>query len=180
MQVDAAKKLIERRYAAVFGASASPDYPDFLTVTPAWDDSPSAVLGVRFASTGPLFLEAYLDEAIEQAVSRRLGHLVERERIVEIGGLASDRSRATIALWARTSRDLADRADIAVAVLTAPLRLMFARLGLEILELCDADPARLGGSAADWGRYYELSPKVCLGRIAPAHEKLAAFEGLCA
>ncbi|GLR46350.1 thermostable hemolysin [Sphingomonas astaxanthinifaciens] len=177
MQVAAAKQLIQRRFAAVHGASARPDYPDFLSVTPPSASAPAAVLGLRYAASGPLFLETYLDQPIEQAVSYRLERIVPREAIVEIGGLASEQKRATVTLWARTARDLAGEAEVAVAVLTAPLRLMFARLGLDILEIADADPARLGARAADWGRYYELAPKVCLGLIGPARARLAAYAG---
>jgi len=129
-------------------------------------------------------LEDYLDRPIEDLVSDLYGRAIARERIVEIGAHASEQSRATVALWARAARYLDGIADVAVAVLTAPLRGMFDRLGIEVVELCDADPARLPDAGVSWGQYYELRPKVCAGLIAPARPTLASFDdgvaGVCA
>ena len=46
-------------------------------------------VGLRSARRRPLFLERYLDEPIEQAVSQRHGRTVPREEIVEVGNLAA-------------------------------------------------------------------------------------------
>ena len=174
MQVAAARQLIERRYGAAHGAIPKTDYPHFCLIG-GGQRGPIAVLGFRLAAAEPLFLEAYLDEPVEQAVSRVLRMTVARDRIVEIGAHASERSRATLELWAETSRHLDGIADVAVAVLTEPLRVMFTRLGIAIHEICDADPARLPSCGAAWGRYYEQNPRVCAGLIAPALPKLAGF-----
>jgi len=176
------EQLIARRYASAHGAVPASDYPHFCMISTG--DLPSAVLGFRAASQGRLFLEDYLDRPIEDLVSDLYGRAIARERIVEIGAHASEQSRATVALWARAARYLDGIADVAVAVLTAPLRGMFDRLGIEVVELCDADPARLPDAGVSWGQYYELRPKVCAGLIAPARPKLASFDdgvaGVCA
>ena len=178
-----AKQLIERRYALAHGAVPATQYPHFCVVEDVGEQGPSAALGFRMAATDRLFLEDYLDEPIEEAVSGIFGIAVSRDRIVEIGAHASSRSRATVLLWARTARHLDGVADIAVAVLTAPLRTMFKRLGIAVHEICDADPARLSNGGAGWGRYYEQGPRVCAGLIGPAIPKLMPFEsskGHCA
>lgn len=184
MQAAAVRQLIERRYAIVHGAVPAAEYPHFCVVDPGGVAGPSAALGFRVASTDRLFLEDYLDDPIELVVSAEFGRVIDRGRIVEIGAHASDRSRATIALWARTARHLDGLADVAVAVLTAPLRSMFARLGISIHEICDADPRRLPDGGEGWGQYYDQSPRVCAGLIAPARPKLAGFDdglvGICA
>jgi hypothetical protein len=183
MHVAAARQLIERRYATVHGAVPETDYPHFCIVGDR-RTGPGAVLGFRLAAFERLFLETYLDDPIEHVVSQVLNMPVSRGRIVEIGSHASERSRATVALWAQTARHLDGLADVAVAVLTEPLRNMFARLGIGISEICDADPRRLPEGSADWGRYYEQKPRVCAGIIAPALPKLAGFDtsmsGVCA
>jgi hypothetical protein len=175
MKVAAARQLIERRYAHVHGASPEATYRHFCVIG-AGNDGPSAALGFRLAADEPLFLEMYLDEPIEGVVSRALNMPFRREQIVEIGAHASERSRATIALWAQTARHLAGFAEVAVAVLTEPLRNMFGRLEIPIHEICDAEPQRLDGAAADWGRYYEQKPRVCAGLIAVALPKLSGFQ----
>jgi len=184
MQAAAARQLIERRYAIVHNAIPAADYPHFCVVETAAHAGLEAALGFRIAANERLFLEAYLDDPVEVAVSRLYGRAISRDRIAEIGAHASDRSRATVALWARTARHLDEMADVAVAVLTAPLRSMLLRLGIEIQEIGDADPARLPQGGAGWGHYYEQNPRVCAGLIAPARPRLAGFDdglpGLCA
>ena len=184
MCVDAARNLIERRYASAHGAIPASDYPHFCVVDAGPVSGPSAALGFRLATDARLFLEDYLDLPIEAVVSHAFGIPIPRSWIVEIGAHASAQSRATVALWARTARHLDGIADVAVAVLTLPLRQMFARLGIAIHDLCDADSARLENASCDWGRYYDQLPRVCAGLIAPALPKLAAFDdgldGICA
>ena len=115
MNVEAARHLIERRYATVHGAVQAADYPHFCIVDSGPEMGPTAALGFRLAGEERLFLEDYLDDPIERAVSEKIGIRVNRDRIVEIGAHASAQSRATVALWARTARHLNGIADVAVA-----------------------------------------------------------------
>ena len=80
---------------------------------------------------------------------------------------------ARIDLWADTANDLGGSAEIAVAVLTAPLRSMFRRLGLRLHEIAAARPERLGASAQQWGSYYQLDPVICAGFISEGQDRLA-------
>lgn len=164
------QELVANRYAAVHGASQVAEFPHYCTVQDG--EGPCATLGFRNASEGRLFLEAYLDHPIEQVVCAALGGPITRDRIVEIGAHASQRPRATIALWARAAADLVLASDVAVAVLTAPMRAMFERLGLPISILGRADRHRLEDGGAAWGRYYEADPMVCAGEIAAARPVL--------
>ncbi len=61
-----------------------------------------------------------------------------RVRIVELSDHALQRGGATVSLWREAATALGGQADIAVAVLTRPLRTMFTRLGLELVELVPA------------------------------------------
>uniref|UniRef100_UPI0035CBB427 thermostable hemolysin n=1 Tax=uncultured Sphingomonas sp. TaxID=158754 RepID=UPI0035CBB427 len=170
----AIRHLITERYNTHHGAVPATDYPEYLTVDGLL--GPFATLGVRRASESRLFLERYLDAPVEQVLSLRLGRAVERHAIVELGDHASLRPAATIALWRRAADELADQAFFAVAVLTAPLRAMFRRLELSIVELAPAQPERLGRAAEDWGRYYTLDPVLCAGDIAAGRSRLADFD----
>ncbi len=173
MQTQAARLLIQRRYAHIHGAIPNLDFPHFSV--DCRDGLAGAALGYRRAGEDRLFLEAYLDEPIEAAVSRCLGRAVDRMRIVEIGNMAADTAPAMVRLWARTANDLSGDTEIAVAVLTASLRAMFGRLGVRLHEIGPARAERLGEGAALWGRYYASDPVVCAGAIADGHLSLARF-----
>lgn len=173
MENSNAAQFIEQCYARKFGAEPALDYPGF------WLNARSgelrAACGFRRAHLGPLFLERYLDVPIEVALIPFVGREPDRENIVEIGSLAADTAPAMVSLWADAANDLGDEAEVAVAVLTAPLRRMFARLGLDLYEIAPARPERMGADAFRWGKYYEHEPVVCAGRIAEGQTRLGRF-----
>lgn len=170
------QQLVADRYAKVHGARLTVEFPHYCTVRD--EKGPCATLGFRSAGEGPLFLERYLSQPIEAVIAAALGRAYGRDRIVEIGAHASQRPRATVALWARAAAELGQGNDLAVAVLTAPMRAMFDRLGLPIAVLAPADPAKLGDDGPGWGRYYDAEPMVCAGEIAAARPALARWQSL--
>jgi len=165
--------LVASRYAARHGAAPTVTYNELLVES--CGGRVCAALGYRRADREPLFLEAYLDAPVEQVLTQQLARPVSRADLVEIGNLASCNATAMIGLWARTANDLGNDAQIAVAVLTAPLRKMFQRLGVSLVEMAPADSARLAPDGSEWGRYYDLNPIVCAGFIADGQERLARF-----
>jgi hypothetical protein len=165
--------FIEGAFARCYGAAQTAGYSDHLTVRNR--AQVRAALGYRRAGTEPLFLEQYLDRPIEECISGVLHRPVERERIIEVGNLAAENAWSMIALWGEAANDLGGSNEVVVATLTAPLRRMFARIGVPVHELAAADPARLGTAAADWGAYYAADPRVCAGEIAEGQRAIAAF-----
>lgn len=160
----AVRSLILDCYATAHDAQPVADYPTYLSV--GAPEYPQAVLGFRGASAGPIFLERYLDQSIEHVLTQKLGRPVSRNHIIELGDHASKRPSATIALWCEAAAALNGQAEIAVAVLTLPLRRMFERLGFNLVALAPARMAALGPDGARWGRYYDADPVVCAGDIA--------------
>ncbi|MBI5328979.1 MAG: thermostable hemolysin [Betaproteobacteria bacterium] len=128
-----------------------------------------AAAGWRGAHSGPLFLERYLDESAEALISRLAGHAVERRRIAEVGNLAATLPGAGMRLILNLAGEL-DRQGYEWVIFTATQELigLFAKLGLPPLALTSADPARLGGEAQEWGRYYDTRPVVVAGRVRKA------------
>jgi Thermostable hemolysin len=167
------RSLIQRRYQEVFGAAPTPSFATYMTA--GHDRHCGAALGYRRADVTPLFLEHYLETSIETLVSEALGRDVARGEIVEIGNLAAENAMAMIALWGAAANDLGGSSEVAVATLTAPLRGMFARIGVPIIELAPALPERLGADAVEWGAYYSRDPRVCMGVIAQGQEAVSAF-----
>jgi len=70
-----------------------------------------------------------------------------------------------------------DRLGFEWVVFTATRELIgiFTRLGLPLLAIAPADPARLGKDAKDWGSYYDAEPIVVAGRIRFGIERRKEF-----
>ena len=136
-----------------------------------------AATGWRSAGVEALYLEHYLDAPIETLIARLAGQPVRRDRIVEVGNLAADKPGASIEVVLALSRHL-DGLGYEWVVFTATRELIgiFSRLGLPLLALAAADPARLGDAAEAWGSYYETGPVVVAGKIRTALERAARHE----
>lgn len=129
-----------------------------------------AVAGVRLASSGPLFLERYLDAPIETlidlAAQRPVEGPVERQGVVEVGNLAaSDTGSARLSIIAITWLLAMDGLEWVAFTGNVGLVNSFHRLGLRPLTLCAADPERLGEDRHHWGSYYQSQPAVHVGNI---------------
>ena len=132
-----------------------------------------AAAGWRCAGQEPLFLERYLDQPIEQAIAQQAGRTIARARIVEVGNLAAARTGSSLHVIVNLAREF-ERLGYEWVVFTATHELIsiFNRLGLPLLALSKADPARLGDEAWQWGSYYEQHPVVVAGLIQIASTRL--------
>ena len=172
---EAVRAFVADRFAEQHGAKPCMDYGNWHVVHAA-PDQPRAALAVRSAADERLFLETYLNQPVELAVSAAFGRDIARSAIVEIGCLAATPTAAMVRLWSEAAECLSDTHAIAVATLTLPLRKMFARVGLPFIELAMADPQSLSDEARDrWGSYYETQPTVCAGDIVAGRAALRSF-----
>jgi hypothetical protein len=140
-------------------------------------DMPCAVVGLKVLRHQSTLVERYLDDPIEQAVSRVVGQSVAREQLVEVGNLAADSliqsARLIIFLlhWLK-------QAGISHAVCTGTqavrLALKRARVPFDIIG--SADPIRLGDERWKWGTYYQNAPKIL---VIDIHQGLAAVGERC-
>ena len=135
-----------------------------------------AVAGWRGARRGPLFLEQYLDEPIEVALSTIAGVPVWRWEVAEIGNLAAVRSSAALGLLCELMEILAQRDFRWLSfTATAPVRRILAKAGIPFWEIADADSARLGTAAGSWGDYYRCNPVVAACRLGDALRRAREF-----
>lgn len=160
------ERFVEARFEQAFGARVARHYP-LVTGLRAPDGTVLAAAGIRFAEAEPLFLERYLDSSVEQVVADAFGRPVVRESVVEIGSLASDSPAASLQLFNALAAWLASVCGRRFAVATArpDLQRLLGRAGFGLRPLGDADPARLGEGAHDWGSYYDRAPRVFAGEI---------------
>lgn len=169
----AAMDFIRRRFNQTHRAQISHFMPQLFGLQ-SDDGTLYGAAGCRPAASGVLFLERYLDVPIEQAIFARSGVQVKRHQIVEVGNLAAEGVGTARALIVHLTRLLA-RQGFRWVTFTGTQELLnsFYRLGLTPQSLGLADPARMGESLAEWGRYYDSQPQVVFGEILPAHRQLA-------
>lgn len=159
------ESFIQQRFRKAHGADIRHFMPELFGMSDM-SGTLSAVVGVRLASDGPLFLEGYLDESIEPLISAAAGQSVARTSVVEVGNLAaSDTGSARLSIIVMTY--LLAMGGLEWVAFTGSLGLVnsFHRLGLKPVTLCAADPARLGEERHAWGSYYESKPWVHVGNI---------------
>ena len=170
--------FIARQFREVHGAQISVFMPQLLAL---FDDQGAvrAAVGMRDAGVERLFLEYYLDAPVEQAIADKaepVGTVAERERIVEIGNLASIDRNASRNLFKLLARRLAaENFQWAVFTGCSSLHRMFAILGIETAGLGRALQSRLPADQQTWGGYYEDNPQVVAGRVGLG---LRAFDGM--
>lgn len=121
-----------------------------------------AVCGLRSAATENLFLETYLDQPIEAALSEHAGEAVERGDIVEVGNFSvAELGMARYLITAINDQLYATSKQWAVFTAVPVLRNAFIKLNMNPEILGDADKNRLPAEEqAEWGSYYEQNPQV--------------------
>lgn len=166
------ERFIASRFADRYGARVRHFMPDLLGLSDEAGRLHAAV-GLREASSGPLFLERYLDRPIEAEVARVAGRPTARGRIIEVGNLAAlGNGQARRIIVELTDLLVGEGFDWVVFTATNELANSFHRLALAPLVLGEADPARLGDERGDWGRYYDARPRVMAGFIRGGFERL--------
>ena len=174
------ERFIARQFREVHGAHISVFMPQLLALFDDQGDVRAAV-GMRDAGVERLFLEYYLDTSVEQAIAHKSeppGTVAVRERIIEIGNLASIDRCASRKLFKLLARRLSiEKFQWAVFTGCSSLHRMFAILGLETIGLGRALQSCLPADQQTWGGYYEDNPQVVAGRVGPG---LRVFDGLIA
>jgi hypothetical protein len=179
----AARSALEESVRSTYAAAHGATIRHFLPLLLGLSDSNGALLGAIGAQPGRepgrMFLETYLDRPVEEALSRALDGAVPRNLVAEVGNLAAARPGAGLALVSTLAAYL-DGLGVGWAVFTATdaLRGQFLRRGLELTDLGPADGRRLGARLADWGRYYETSPRITAAHIGSLRDRLARDERL--
>jgi hypothetical protein len=154
------EEFVRRAFALKHGASIRSFMPTLYALQ-GRDDRICGVAGVRSAAAEPLFLERYLSQPIESALSERVGERATREQIVEVGNLSSLSCRAAFHLVALLPRLLMDRGHLWVTfTATDAVRGILDRFNAPVIELSGATKDKVANLGDDWGRYYECDPRV--------------------
>jgi hypothetical protein len=134
-----------------------------------------SVVGLRAATSGPLYLERYLARSAEGLIAARTGQDARRESIVEVGNLAGRNCRGALCLVAALpGLLLALRFEWIVFTATRAVRGMLASLEAPVTELGLAAEACVAQGLDQWGRYYRNDPRVCAAWL-PSARQIPAF-----
>ncbi len=164
-----AERFIAERFHALHGARVRQFMPVLLGLRDTGDRLVGAC-GLRDGAAGAMFLEAYLRQPVERALSLALGMAVGRTHIVEVGNLAVMLpATAREFIVALTRHLIATPFEWVVFTGVAALRNAFRRLGIAILDLGPAQLDALpSGTWADWGDNSGGGPRVCAVSIRGA------------
>ncbi|MCB9982187.1 MAG: thermostable hemolysin [Rhodospirillales bacterium] len=163
--------FIKAIYKKSYDADIEVSYPVLMSVRNASGDILAAV-GFRYAEDEALFLEHYTQEPIETLLN------CPREKIVEIGNLASAGQGASAFLFAALASYLNNK-DIRYATITGTdfLHRYFERAGLEPRKICDADIKSVQQDGQNWGSYYDTQPRVLVGSVETGVKRLKTMLG---
>ncbi len=165
--------FIHHNYAKNFGARIEAFMPRLFGLRDS-NGTLCGAFGLRTTS-GKLFLEQYLQSAIESEIGARCGRAIARAGIVEVGhfsGAFPGAARAMIYLL--TLRLRAENFAWVSFTGTRALRNAFQRMGLHLIDIAAADCTQLPESArAHWGTYYDNAPRVMAGEIDSGYALLA-------
>jgi len=167
----AVEQFIREIFQNAYGAELQSFYPTLLSFHS--DNRQRAAVGYRDGSIRPLFSEQYLTRPADELIGAQTGELIAREQLVEVGNLAlagPGEARWVIAAVTLYLYELGYRWVLFTAV--RPLFNAFQRLGLNPIQLAEADAGQLPDNGRSWGRYYEARPMVCVGNIESGYRKL--------
>lgn len=173
-QRGAIEAFIRRSYEKNFSARIDAFMPRLFGLRDR-DGNLCSAFGLRTTS-GKLFLEQYLQRAIETEISAHCGRAVARTGVVEIGnfcGAFPGAARAMIFLLTQHLR--AENFTWVTFTGTRALRNAFQRMGLTLLDIAPADSLCLPeATRANWGSYYQHAPRVMAGEITGGYATLMA------
>lgn len=170
----ALQNFIHQRYAEAYQADVSHFLPLLLASVTGSDIQ--GVLGLRPGSAGRFFVEQYLADPIELAITTVTGQTVDRTRVIETGNLASIKGGSQRLFIVLTELLWQAGFDWVCFTATPQVASLLQRLGFAPEVLASADPACLSDSGRSWGSYYRNKPSVLVGDVTKARHTLLRNE----
>jgi hypothetical protein len=126
-------------------------------------------IGIEPLKSHQAFLEQYLVQPIEQTLTKMIQRDVAREKIIEIGNLASQNMEYAKMMVAFLVFYLTvAEVEWAVCTGTIAVRYVLQQMGLHFHVLEKANPEVLGEAKKQWGNYYQQKPLVLAINVADA------------
>ena len=170
---DEVEYFLKARFKKYYGAELTDFLPNILCLRDE-DKKIIAALGFKIANTHPLYLEQYLSQPVENYLTALTGTEQIRNRVVEVGSLASVSAGGSRWLIAALTAYLkGEGADWVTFTGLTPLLNSFANMGIEIFTLQQAIPGFMSDKELKcWGNYYDYKPVVAVGNVLQGFEAL--------
>ncbi len=158
---------IAKKYLCVHQATSLKFLPVLLSMTNTHETL--AAVGLNPGSCGPMFLEQYLNNPIEQSIASFARQPIDRHTLIEIGNLAVIRKGTGLLMFVVMSMALAACGyQWMVFTATPEVTKLIRRLGFDPQYIAEADSTRIISGKKHWGSYYEKNPKVMAGSLGKA------------
>ncbi len=158
---------LEQFVSAAFQRKHEATVTSFMPTLLSFRDAAGAlrgVVGLRGAGAERLYLEQYLERPVEEAIAAATGRSVARSEVVEVGNLAGANCRTAVRMVAALPAQLMSSGHRwIVFTATSAVREILLGFGAPLVELAQADSARIATGSDQWGRYYETDPRVFAG-----------------
>lgn len=162
-----AESFISDKYKEIHNASLS---EFFSTLFAGYTENGMQVaIGMETLSGKDAFLEQYLETPVQVSLEKFTQSKVPRDKLVEIGNLASlniENAKLMVAfLVFHLSRQ---KVEWAVCTGTVAVRYVLQQMRLHFHVIDKADPNALGAAQKQWGNYYQQKPLVLAINVAEA------------
>ncbi|MDQ6954972.1 MAG: thermostable hemolysin [Mariprofundaceae bacterium] len=157
-----AEAFIHDVFAREYGACVQSFMPHLIRLRYGQTGACYSVAGYKEATSGSLFVEQYLRESVDYALSHKIGQTVSRDLIVEVGNLAeAGPGGGRDIIIALVSFLFGAGYQWGVVTVVPKLANGFRRLGLRYVDLGVADPQKLStDQRIAWGSYYDHKPMI--------------------
>ena len=161
------ESFISDKYKEIHNASLS---EFFSTLFAGYTENRMQVaIGMENLSGKDAFLEQYLETPVQVSLEKFTQSKVSRDKLVEIGNLASlnmENAKLMVAfLVFHLSRQ---KIEWAVCTGTVAVRYVLQQMGLHFHVIDKANPNALGAAQKQWGNYYQQKPFVLAINVADA------------
>ena len=166
--------FIKDSYLRNFGARLSSFQPQLITANNLGLPIHLA-FGLSSAANADLFLENYLDQPIESALSRATNTQVQRSEVAELGNLAlSNGSHLDQEFLNIAQYCLELGYKYVVCTVTRLLRIAIYKSGVKPIYLGNAKHEDAPKNGTYWGNYYHFSPQIIAGNLHTSLRQLTS------
>ena len=161
------ENFISDKYKEIHNASLSEFFSTlFVGYT---ENSMQVAIGLENLNGKEAFLEQYLETPVQLSLEKIIQRKVSRDKLVEIGNLASlSMENAKLMVAFLVFHLSQQKIEWAVCTGTVAVRYVLQQMGLHFHVIDKANPNALGAAQKQWGNYYQQKPFVLAINVADA------------